>query len=1472
MLPTPVRELGIDAVDETSGTSMRSFASIVAILRFRANTNPKQVAFTILDGKGKEISSITFEKLNSRAERVSQLLKEKSRLQRGDHVALLFRRNEMIDFLVSLYGCFYAGMIAVPTVTHSLTLEDELTEILFVWESCHVSYVLTTDASYKSITKDSQNCDAAKFPPQLEWWKVNEFGSYHPKRKGVEELINVNADDVAYVEYSKSQIRELKGVVMDHRAIMNVCSVDKAVQEYKATDVLLLSVEPRQQIGFLIGAFWSIFNGGQTLYLVDGLYDQIQGVWAQVVNKYKVSFCLHEYPFMLDVLNTHRDFQPSRKHPVDLSTLRSLLITTFDAHVGFHEDIVTILGRFGFKGRDYIRPLFTLPEFGGIFVSVRDKEAQIGEWTLDRAALREDILVLEPKSKVGANAFLRSQVVKRSQLSQSKRIEDLGCLIPEMAVAIVDPVSCTLLPKNKIGEIWIHAPSLLPRGFWTLPKLTEQTFHAHPVLVTTELPLPPYYRHTSTLASMETDQKEVYVAVDERNFLRTGFYGAVLDPEICRSPSVGMHDWPESRRRLYVSSLKKDRFKVQGSCFSTLDVASTVIERVPYVEACSVSCTVINKSNLPVVLLETSLSREELPNCVEMIRTVLLDIHKLSVYDVTVCERGSLPRLVHPELPNTGFQSLFCGHVIDIVSLAMNEASFNTTGLVAKSKWEGIDMELAHQAWECGQLMPLYVKLDCENGLVGALPSSLKNTVEGTSGLQDLEALLESRSNGSQLGQISGEFREVLVLDDASCKDLDHFDSIMHLLLWRANETPDDTAFSLLDVRGREAKTIGYKKLVTKIMGMAAYFDKKGLKAGQHVICLFPHGLDYIVSLYACFYVGLVAIPLPPPDPNRLKEDIPLLLSVADEFSCECVLVNQTVEDSFKSKPIQSMVKAVRQRQAETDPQLAGKYPSLINTSKAGKLNKVGVQPLEDPLFIAGLGTPASSYYTPPAVVLVSFSADMKHTCVRLCHKNLLMQCRQMAIHDQMLQSVMPDYLPLAQGSSNSISSTIPPSRPLISCARAYNGLGFVYGVLLGVYVGAVTLVLPPLDFFLNPQVWFEMIHKYKVKDALTTYPMLEHAMSVIRNVDYRSFSLHNLKSMMILTEGRSRPEIYQLLTKNLLANRLEESAIAPVYSPLVNALTTSRAYTQSEVTRLTLSLKALRDGKVAVLKEERGAHCVQFGGPQLEGELEQSIILQDTGKVVTNTLVAIVDPSTGRLCPPDHVGEIWVASPSNVDGYYGDLVAEIFANNESFHQSQFGATLDGYFTTTIDGNTTPILFARTGDKGFLYPVPVNEEALSLSRAADASAAHNQNPLHVTGWNAYTKSSSPTSYEVLLFVIGSMQEDFVVNGLRHFPCDIEATLERSHGSIPTEGTIVFQTDDGSIVAAVEVVNEADVYNCIPVLVNSTLREHQFFLNRIIFLQEGTLAKSRLSEKQRYKVAMAYKLGKLPVLFSYTVTV
>src|SRR5579859_798072 len=282
---------------------MSKFNDIASILRHRGRLQPKHTAFQILDSKGKEIASIQFDKLASRAEKVAQVIRDKSGLYRGDRVALVYRDSEIIEFIVALFGCFIAGVTAVP-INH----QDDYTELNFILNSTQAHLALTTDNNLKAFQRDL-SLQKLAWPRGVEWWKTNEFGSFHAKRQKTEEPFQ--AADLAYIEFSRSPTGELRGVVISHMTIMHqmaclaaiIASSPKKDDDQKrdsynaygegrvsvgrqAGEILLSYLDCRMGVGLIFAVLGGVYGGTTTIWSSQGAVT-VPGLWANLITRYK---------------------------------------------------------------------------------------------------------------------------------------------------------------------------------------------------------------------------------------------------------------------------------------------------------------------------------------------------------------------------------------------------------------------------------------------------------------------------------------------------------------------------------------------------------------------------------------------------------------------------------------------------------------------------------------------------------------------------------------------------------------------------------------------------------------------------------------------------------------------------------------------------------------------------------------------------------------------------------------------------------------------------------------------------------------------------------------------------------------------------------------------------------------------------------------------------------------------------------
>ncbi|QKX61911.1 uncharacterized protein TRUGW13939_09067 [Talaromyces rugulosus] len=1355
-------------------TLMSKFDNLPAVLRHRAKIHAKQPAYWVMDQKGKEIASITWDKLASRAEKVAQIIRDKSSLYRGDRVALIYRDTEIIEFAVSLMGCFIAGVVAVP-----INNIEDYTSLNVILTSTQAHLALTTENNLKNFQRDIST-QKLQWPRGVEWWKTNEFGSYHPKKK--DDFPPLVVPDLAYIEFSRAPTGDLRGVVMSHRTIMHqmaclsaiVSTVPNDAKNAAQQQARLLAhgetmfsyLDPRQGIGMILGVLLTVYGGHTTVWL-EAQAVETPGLYAHLITKYRATIMAADYPGLKRVAYNYQQDPLTTRHfkknaEPNFSTVKLCLIDTLTVDSEFHEILADrwLRPMRNPRAREIVAPMLCLPEHGGMVISVRDwlggeermgcplthafepekpKEDEAAKKKNDNDGFGSSLIggtpVTAPKEITKtelAEVLLDKEALKSNEVvvlamgeearklaetrPNSVRIGAFGYPIPDATLAVVDPETNLLCSPNIIGEIWVDSPSL-SGGFWALPKHTETIFHARPYKFEPGNPTP---------------------VLVEPEFLRTGLLGCVIEGKIF---VLGLY---EDRLRQKVEWVEHGQELLEHRYFFVQHLIISIMRNVPKVNDCSAFDVFVNEEHLPIVVLESytastapvtsggpprQLDTALLESLAERCMDVLYHEHHLRVYCVMITAPNTLPR-------------------------------------VTKNGRQEIGNMLCRREFDNGTLPCVHVKFGAERAVMnlplGVDPVGGMWSPTSSASRQEILALEEKQYSGA-------DYRDV-VMDDRTSTPLNNFTNIVDLLQWRITRQAEELSYCSIDGRGKESKGITWKKFDTKVAAVAAYLKNKvKVRPGDHLVLMYTHSEEYVYAVHACLCLGAVAVPMAPIDQNRLSEDAPAFLHIVSDFRIKAIIVNSDVDHLMKQKVVSQHIKQSAQV-------LRIGVPAIYNTAKPPKQS----HSCRDLGFTMNKAWLLPSH---PAVIWTYWTADQRRISVQLNHDTLMAMCK-------------------VQKETCQMTST----RPVLGSVRSTIGLGFVHTCLIGCFVGAPTYLVSPVDFAQNPMSLFVALSRYKIKDTYATGQMLEYAMSSIAG---KGFSLQELKNLMISTDNRPKVDMYQKLRLHFAATALDRTSINTIYSHVLNPMVTSRSYMCIEPIEVWLDLRALRQGLVYPVD------------PDID---PTALRLQDSGMVPVNTQIAIVNPETCTLCHVGEYGEIWVQSDACAKSFYG--------SKQEFDTERFNGRL-------FDGDPS-VQYVRTGDIGFLHTVT-------------RPIGHGGQPVEMQ----------------VLFVLGGIGETFEINGLNHFPVDIETSVEKCHRSIVPGGCAVFQAG-GLVVILVEVTRKSYLASLVPVIVNAVLNDHQIVTDIVAFVSHGDFPRSRLGEKQRGKILGSWVTRKMRTIAQFSI--
>lgn len=201
------------------------------MLRWRANTSPDHVLYTLLNSKGNDdalqisysgwkllihsilgtvAKTLTCSELHKRSEKIAALLQERGKVNPGDHVALIFPPG--LDLICAFYGCLYLGAVPITIrPPHPQNLITTLPTVRMIVDVSKSGIVL----SIQNIIKLLKSREAAASIDPKSWPIILDIDD-NPKRK-LASIANCSLDSTAYLDFSVSTCGRLSGVTMTHR-------------------------------------------------------------------------------------------------------------------------------------------------------------------------------------------------------------------------------------------------------------------------------------------------------------------------------------------------------------------------------------------------------------------------------------------------------------------------------------------------------------------------------------------------------------------------------------------------------------------------------------------------------------------------------------------------------------------------------------------------------------------------------------------------------------------------------------------------------------------------------------------------------------------------------------------------------------------------------------------------------------------------------------------------------------------------------------------------------------------------------------------------------------------------------------------------------------------------------------------------------------------------------------------------------
>ncbi|RJE73433.1 amino acid adenylation protein [Pseudoalteromonas sp. MSK9-3] len=248
--------------------------------------------------------------------------------------------------------------------------------------------------------------------------------------------------------------------------------------------------------------------------------------------------------------------------------------------------------------------------------------------------------------------------------------------------------------------------------------------------------------------------------------------------------------------------------------------------------------------------------------------------------------------------------------------------------------------------------------------------------------------------------------------------------TIIDFLEKNSLDKPHDIAFRFLSDKDLTPVSLSHSQLWEAVQLRAEQIRLRA-QPGECVLLLFPSGLDYVVTFYACLAAGIIAVPLYPPSKSNKVDRI---TKVAQSCDAKVALT------------ISSEMDKINECFAHDSALQAQVQPIAVDILPLGERYKSSELELEQ---VAFLQYTSGSTGAPKGVMI--------------SHKNIIGNVTHLtntasATHED----IFVNWLPL------------------------FHDLGLVTAILWPVYLGTSSTLMSPATFVREPINWLQAIHDYK--------------------------------------------------------------------------------------------------------------------------------------------------------------------------------------------------------------------------------------------------------------------------------------------------------------------------------------------------------------------------------------------------------
>jgi acyl-CoA synthetase (AMP-forming)/AMP-acid ligase II/alkylation response protein AidB-like acyl-CoA dehydrogenase len=417
--------------------------TLVDLLLERATHRGEQLAYAFLENGADEAGRLTYAALDRQARAIAAHLQALDAA--GERALLLYPAG--LQLLAGLFGCLYAGVIAIPAPPPEASrLKRSGPRLRAIADDAQASLVLTT----RGLVDEADRPLCERRP--LRWLETDRIDpelADHWREPGVSD------SHLAYLQYTSGSTSTPKGVMISHRNLLAHLSHLQQECQYTPDSVTVTWMPYFHDYGLVEGLLEPLYNATPCYVMSPVAFIKRPFHWLRAICRYRGT---HSQAPNFAYDHCVRRVTPEQRAQLDLRGWRAAGNAAEPINPRVMAAFQETFGPCGFAWRTF-SPAYGLAEATLLVSSTPQQEEPVVK-RLQAAALEANRVALAN----GEGGLVR---------------EVVGCgrVFAATPVAIAQPETLTRCAPGEVGEIWVGGPAVA-EGYWQRPEETERTFRA----------------------------------------------------------------------------------------------------------------------------------------------------------------------------------------------------------------------------------------------------------------------------------------------------------------------------------------------------------------------------------------------------------------------------------------------------------------------------------------------------------------------------------------------------------------------------------------------------------------------------------------------------------------------------------------------------------------------------------------------------------------------------------------------------------------------------------------------------------------------------------------------------------------------------------------------------------------------------------------------------------------------------------